>query len=117
MVKKMSKIDEAIKKITLECKGKDQLIPIEEYLSKICVDNNTAEKILNPSKSLEGAFKSMEDVARKRQKNGFAYIPPEEAYEIINKYFEIGEVPVSKETAEEEEQGEQGEIIDIMDLL
>ena len=101
------KTDEAIAKLTAECEGKDYLIPFEEYLTSICNDA-VAEKILKEDKTLEDCFKKMKEVARSRQKNGCAYIPPEEGFGIIREYYEITESDLKK-TA--------GSVIDITDLL
>ncbi len=101
------KTDDAIAKVTAECEGKEYLIPFEEYLTLICNDA-VAEKILKDDKKLEDCFKKMKKVARGRQKNGCAYIPPEEGFGIIREYYEITESDLKK-TA--------GSVIDITDLL
>lgn len=86
----MSKMtDLAIAKLANEIKGKDYLVPFEEYLTEICKTDAVAEKILNKEKSLQGAFKAMQDIARKRQVGGCAYIPPEEGFQIIRDYYGI----------------------------
>ncbi len=105
----MNKRDKAIAKMTKECQGKDYLIPFEEYLTGIC-NEHIAEKILAEGKSLQGAFDAMKDIAKKRQVNGCAYIPPEEGFEIIKKYFDIQDedMEVTKE---------ETEVIDILDFL
>lgn len=98
--------DKAIAKITQECEENDYLIPLEEYLTSICTTEKIAEKILNPDKTLKGAFEEMKKIARGRQKNGVAYIPPEEGFGIIKKYFGI-----------ELEEKHNKEIIDILDFI
>ncbi len=103
------KTDEAIAKITAECEGKDYLIPFEEYLTTICTDA-VAEKILKDDKKLEECFGKMQKIARSRQKNGCAYIPNEEGFEIIREYYEITDSDLDlKKSA--------GTVIDITDLL
>lgn len=101
------KTDEAIAKITAECKGKDYLIPFEEYLTSICTEA-VAGKILQGEKKLEECFVKMKEIARERQDGGCAYIPPEEGFAIIREYYEITDADMSR-TA--------GKVIDIMDLL
>ncbi|WP_338547799.1 Cas9 inhibitor AcrIIA9 family protein [Emergencia sp. JLR.KK010] len=101
------KTDDAIAKITAECEGKEYLIPFEEYLTSICNDA-VAEKILKDDKKLEDCFKKMKEVARSRQKNGCAYIPNEEGFEIIRDYYGITCTDLRK-IAEN--------VIDITDLL
>ena len=82
------KQDQAAAKMAEECKGKEYLIPLEEYLTSICNDR-VAAKILAPEKSLQGSFEKMKGIARGRAKNGCAYIPPEEGFGIIREYFGI----------------------------
>ena len=106
------KTDQAIEKMTKECQGKDYLIPFEEYLTSICTTNAVAEKILAEGKTLQGAYDKMRGIASKRQKNGCAYIPPEEGFEIIREYFEITDA--SPEPALE---APAGEVIDITAFL
>lgn len=102
--------DQAIAKITEECRDKEHLVPFEEYLTSICATDAIANKILNPKKTLEGAFEAMRKIAKKRAINGCAYIPPEEGFEIIRNYFEIN-------LDEEEPEEVKDNVIDIMDLL
>ena len=105
------KTDQAIEKITNECRGKDYLIPFEEYVTSICNTDAVAEKILQPEKSLQGAFDKMRGSASGRKKNGFAYIPPEEGFGIIRDYFEITKEDISAKPAE------AADVIDITDFL
>ena len=83
------KTDKAIARMADEIKGKDYLVPFEEYLTGICVADAVAEKIMEKGKSLQGAFEAMRDIAKKRQVQGCAYIPPEEGFEIIRNYYGI----------------------------
>lgn len=104
--------DKAKAKLAGEIKGKDYLIPFEEYLTDICTTDAVAEKILAEDKSLERCFQHMKGIASKRKTGNFAYIPPEEGFEIIRKYYGIEEEQPKRRAAEP-----QGEVIDIMDLL
>ena len=99
--------DQAIAKMAEEIKGKDHLIPFEEYLTGICTTDDVAEKILAEGKSLEKCFRHMEGIARKRKTGNFAYIPPEEGFSIIREYYGIKNKPAAREP----------EAVDIMDLL
>ena len=105
----MSKINDAIAKITTECEGKDYLIPFEEYLTGICTTDQIAERILNPKKTLVKCFEQMKSIAKKRAVNGAAYIPPEEGFRIIRNYYEI-------ELSEKKEK-KSAEVVDVLDLL
>ena len=103
----MSKLtDKAIARMAEEIKGKDYLIPFEEYLTGICTTDAVAEKILNEKKSLQGCFDNMKRIASARKTGNFAYIPPEEGFEIIRKYYGLDDKPARSEN-----------VIDIMDLL
>lgn len=83
-----TKTDEAVRKLTEQCKGKDYLIPFEEYLTGIMTDD-IADKVLADGKSLQGCFDHMKNIAQKRKTGNFAYIPPEEGYKIIRDYYGI----------------------------
>lgn len=103
----MSKLtDKAIAKMAEEIKGKDYLIPFEEYLTGICTTDAVAEKILDEKKSLQGCFDNMKRIASNRRTGNFAYIAPEEGFEIIRKYYGLDDKPARSEN-----------VIDIMDLL
>lgn len=110
----MSKRDEAVARITEECIGKEYLIPCEEYLTSICMNDAVAEKILNKGKSLNECFEKIKATAKKRAKNGFAYIPPEEGFSIIREYYEITDEDVRMENSQLQS---QAEVIDISNLL
>lgn len=101
------KINLAIARITKECQGNDHLIPFEEYLTSICTTEAIADKILKEDKTLKGCFDNMKKIAKDRAVNGCAYIPPEEGFEIIKKYYGIDGINQSK--------GSQ--VIDITDFL
>ena len=82
----MSKINDAIAKMTEECNKHEDLIPIEEYFTGICTTDEIAEKILDPKKSLMGAIRAMGEIARKSRRTN---IPDAEGYEIMRNYFGI----------------------------
>ena len=99
-------IDKAIAKITDEMMKIDTPLSqgIEEHLTGICKSEAVAEKILNPEKKLSDICKKVTGEAKKRAKNGVAYIPPDEVFRMVDEYYGIGTAPAK-------------EHIDIMDLL
>lgn len=99
-------IDKAIAKITEEMMKIDTPLAqgIEEHLTEICKSEAVAEKILNPEKNLADICKTVTGEAKKRAKDGVAYIPPDEVFRMVDEYYGIG-------TASAKER------IDIMDLL
>ena len=107
----MSKTDEAIAKMAEEIKGKDYLIPFEEYLTSICTTDAVAEKLMKEGQSLQGAFGTMRDIAKKRHVQGCAYIPPEEGFEIIRNYYGITDKDMKNSTTQ------PAQTINVLDLL
>lgn len=84
-------IDKAIEKITKEAMALDDpmAFAIEEHLTDLCTSNTVAMKILAEDKSLKGACDMLWREASKRKKGNHAYIPPAEAFEMIDKYYGI----------------------------
>lgn len=105
------KTDAAIEKMTKECENHGHLVPFEEYLASICTTDAVADKILEGKKTLQGAFDSMKKVAMKRKVGNCAYIPPEEGFEIIRKYYGITDADLKAGP------GRKSSIVDITDLL
>jgi len=89
------KTDEAIARMAEEIKGKDYLVPFEEYLTGICTTDAVADRILDKEKSLQGAFDKMRGIAQKRKTGNFAYIPEREGFEIIRDYYGITEADMA----------------------
>lgn len=102
------KTDEAKMRMAKECQGKEELVPIEEYLTSICTTDAVAEKILDKKKTLKGCLGHMRGIAQKKAVHGFACIPPEEGFKIIREYYGITDTDKSH-TA--------GKVIDIMDYI
>ncbi len=102
-------IDKAIAKITDECKGKDYLIPFEEYLTSICTNESVAGKIIQGDKTLQGAFDKMKRIASGRKVGNFAYISPEEGFQIIREYYGITDADMH--------QKDDSDKIDVLDLF
>ena len=84
-------INKAIAKITDEAmKINDPVaFAIEEHLTKKCTTNAVAVLLLAEDKSLKAAYDKVWAEARKRKKGNCAYIPPEEVYEMVEKYYGI----------------------------
>lgn len=105
----MSKINDAIARITQECEGNDYLIPFEEYLTEICTNDEVAEKILNSEKSLEEGFSKLQETAAERMvkqdKTGISCMISDEVFQIIRDYYGI-ELTEKKPA-----------VIDVLDLL
>lgn len=99
-------INEAIKRITEEMMAIDTPLAqgIEEHLTEACTSEAVAEKLLDPKKSLKGICKDITAEAKKRAKDGVAYIPPEEVFKMVDDYYGIGSAP-------------KRDHIDVMDLL
>lgn len=99
-------IDKAIAKITDEMMKIDTPLAqgIEEHLTEICKNETVAQKLLDPEKKLADICRTVTDEAEKRAKNGVAYIPPDEVFQMVDEYYGIGTAPAK-------------ERIDIMDLM
>ncbi|MDP4144138.1 MAG: hypothetical protein Q8936_06580 [Bacillota bacterium] len=86
-------LEKAIEKIKTEMgqnKGDEYIQVIGEFLLQYLQDNpKAAEKILDDKKTIAKSITEMEKVAAKKQKNKRACIGPQEAIEIITKYFEF----------------------------
>lgn len=84
-------INKAIARITEEMMKLNDPVAqgIEEYLTGICTSVSVAEKLLDPGKTLNGAYSKVWDEAKRRKKGNCAYIPPEEVYAIVREYYGI----------------------------
>lgn len=65
------KTDEAKMRMAKECQGKEELVPIEEYLTSICTTDAVAEKILKKEKTLQKCLDHMRGIAQKKAVRGF----------------------------------------------
>ena len=85
-------VDKAIKKITEEAMtiNDPMAFAIEEYLTAKCTNTQVAMKLLAEDKSLAKIYNSIWSEARKRRKGNVAFIPPEEVYEMVDKYYGLG---------------------------
>ena len=86
------KIEKAIAHIT-EQMMKDQknlsLVRIEEYLTNLCTNEGIAEKLLNKTKTLQGAIDAMMKEARNRTTGSCACLTDEEGFSIVEEYYGI----------------------------
>lgn len=100
-------INKAIAKITDEMMKIDTplAIGIEEHLTEICKSENVAAKLLDKGKSLKTCCDQVTAEARKRAKNGVAYISPSEVFTMVDDYYGISNTP------------EPAKKINVMDLL
>ena len=74
------------------------LIPLYRMIDR------RVEKLLDETKSLKTLCDNITAEARSRQKNGVAYIQPEEVFQMADDYYGIGSAP-------------KKDHIDVMDLL
>ena len=109
----MSKIDDAIAKITNESQGNRTLIIFEESLTSICTNDIIAEKIMDPNKKLKDCAKKTMESAKKQAFEGCAMVENEDVYEMIRKYYDISESDVKAHTTH----APSSNVIDITDLL
>lgn len=86
-------INKAIARITDEMMKMDDPLArmIEEHLTEKCTTERIAEKILNPDKTLEKIHKKIWDEAKKRRKGNGAFIPDQQIYAMVDKYYGIDE--------------------------
>lgn len=83
------KIEEAIKKMSIECEKSPELVPLEEYLTGICTTDEIAEKILEDGKTLQGAMNKIREKAQKMATRGIGVVSDEEGFAITREYFGI----------------------------
>lgn len=106
-------IDKAIAHITNQMmKDKREVIRvIEEHLTGVCKTKAVAEKILVEGKTLDGAYRRIEDEARKQRKSNCVCIDPWTGFALVEEYYGITgddkkEKPIKKPNS-----------IDIMDFI
>lgn len=109
-------IDNAIAHIT-EQMMKDErpaIRVIEEHLTSICTTEAIARKLLAEDKTLDGAYRSIEDEARKQPRsNGGVCIDPYTGFAIVETYYGITEDDKSDKPLASKER----KVVDIMDLI
>jgi len=107
--------DKAIAKITDEAmKINDPVaFAIEEHLTALCTSDSVAQLLLADDKSLKQAYDKIWAEAKRRKKGNCAYIPPEEVYEMVDKYYGLDKA--GRKPARKHEPA--AERIDVLDLL
>ena len=83
-------IEDAIRRINEEMQKapSDRMLEaVGQYLIDICTDEDTAKALLDEKKSLAGAISAMREAARKKQHGGYYAMAPDEAWEIVRKYY------------------------------
>lgn len=107
--------DKAIAKITDEAMKIDDPLAfaIEEHLTSLCTSDTIATLLLAEDKSLKQAYDNVWAEAKKRKKGNCAYIPPEEVYEMVEKYYGL----VQTGSKPGRHQDLSAERIDVLDLF
>ncbi|MDD4390298.1 MAG: Cas9 inhibitor AcrIIA9 family protein [Eubacteriales bacterium] len=79
------------------------IVAIEEHLTSICTTEAVAVALLTEGKTLKGALGAIQEVARKRQKNGCGCVSGDEGFAIAEKYYgidsQVASAPVHKTAA------------------
>ena len=86
--------DKAIAKITDEAmKINDPMaFAIEEHLTSLCTTDKAAALLLAENKSLKTAYDLVWSEAKKRRKGNCAYIPPEEVFTMVDRYYGLDQI-------------------------
>lgn len=85
-------IDKAIARINAEMQQhpSDRMLEaVGQYLIDLCTTEDTAKVLLDEKKTLAGAVAAMREAARKKQHGGYYAMAPDEAWEIVRKYYGI----------------------------
>ncbi|QIB68593.1 hypothetical protein Ami103574_04325 [Aminipila butyrica] len=92
------------------------IVALEEYLTDLCTSDSVANLLLSKDKSLKGALKAIENVARKKAVGNCGVVPPDEAVDIIRGYYGI-QANEDGGTRDAHAETKPDEIIDVMALL
>ena len=105
--------DKAIAKITAEAMKIDDPVAfaIEEHLTERCTTDAAAVLLLAEDKSLKKAYDMVWAEAKKRRKGSCAYIPPEEVYDMVDKYYGLDQV------GKKASQVASANRVDVLDLI
>ena len=89
----MGEFDRAMDKIRDEMAKqheRPEIAALGEYLTeRLQADRSLSGRILAEGKNLAGAFEKMRDYARKNQKGGCFFMPPDTAMAMVCEYFGI----------------------------
>lgn len=105
--------DKAIAKITEEAMKIDDpmAFAIEEHLTERCTSNAVAQKLLAEDKNLKAAYDLIWSEAKKRRKGNCAYIPPEEVFAMVDRYYGLDQI------GNKAQKTEHADKVNILDLL
>lgn len=93
---------EAMKKINTAMQkepGNTYLEIIGQYIIDRCVNEDVATLVMKQDKTLEGAMKAVENVARKKAIHNCACLLPAEVFGTIDKYFGLQTDELAQERA------------------
>ena len=84
-------INRAIARITDEMMKIDDPLAqmLEEHLTEVCTNEQTAEKLLDPGKTLKELHEKVWNEAKNRRKGNGAYIPDKEILQMAEDYYGI----------------------------
>lgn len=95
-----------IEKVLKEQEKNDILKAISEIILDKIKGNAIAQEniaiAIKDGKTLAGAYKKLEEYARKHKSGSCGIVPPDKAEKIICEYFEVPLKPISIPTAEDE---------------
>lgn len=84
------KLAKVVDKLDDEVKGREELEAISEMLKDAARrDESICDKLLDPKKTLENAYKEMYKVARKKKSGGSYCMTPSEALSVVGKYYGV----------------------------
>ncbi|MDR0905283.1 MAG: PcfK-like family protein [Oscillospiraceae bacterium] len=98
----MSRIDEAIAKINGEMQADAEnryLEIVGQYIIDRVRDEAAAGRVLDGAKSLDGACKAIEDLARKNKRGRVGVVSDTECFAAVDTYFGFGAAPAEKRRA------------------
>lgn len=73
-------------------KIRDEMAEKHDHAGVVMIGEYVSQRIsagakLADDKTLIGAFNAVKDWAQKHQKSGYCFVPPEQAYKIVDDYF------------------------------
>lgn len=84
------RVAKVVDKLDDEVKGRAELEAIADMVkSAVRKNDGLCDALLDPKKTLEGAYKAMYEEARKKKSGGSYCMTPQEALSIVGKYYGI----------------------------
>ena len=83
-------IEDAIRRINEEMQKapSDRMLEaVGQYCIDLCTTEAAAKALMEEKKTIAGAISAMREAARKKQHGGYYAMAPEEAWEIVRKYY------------------------------